>query len=386
MEQKNTRNRLDAVNTEILTPLVQRVLTSRQATITEWHGEPVKGDGSVGKRFVCRFHGWASLAGDSVPWSLFLKVPNPTHTAFDPWHREPFQREVLLYESGLLESLPGGIVAPRCLQVMKPPDDESWMWLEDVAGQSALQWPLARFRTAVFHFGRMQGAFLVSRTLPNRPWLATDEWLRPRLLDTMQEIPSLLHQLSAHPATHRLFGSDFGKRLNRLWAERNSIYESLGRMPRSLCHGDFNYMNLLAPCELDSESQTFVVDWQYTGVRSIGEDIAGLIADSSVVPVRRKVAEPEELTELLLESYLDGIRESGWRGNLNQVRFACIARLAYVWSFWSILGWGNELLSGPLLDVTREAFSMKLDEHIHTHGFLFRLADEARTLMGENAW
>jgi thiamine kinase-like enzyme len=157
-------------------------------------------------------------------------------------------------------------------------------------------------------------------------------------------------------------------------------------MPKSLCHGDFNYLNLFALCESPDESQTFAVDWQYAGIRPIGEDIAGLIADSSVVPVRRKAAEPKEFTELVLEAYLAGIHESGWRGDLRQVRFACIARLAFVWSFWLTSGWGGELLNHPVPDANREAQSMKLDVYVRTQEFLFQLAEETRKLLEQVTW
>lgn len=376
-------NRLDSVTTELLTPLVRAAVGDSAAAITEWRAEPVKGDGSPGKRFVCRFHGSAVSRGEAVPWSLFLKVPNPTETALDPWHREPFQREVLLVESGVLDGLPGGMAAPRCLRVTRPPDDEPWMWLEDVGGEPALEWPVDRFGTAGSHFGRMQGAFLAGETLPDVPWLDTDGWLQPRLSHTTRDVPSMLRKLSAHPRTQRLFGSAFGVRLRRLWAERERIWEALGRMPRSLCHGDFNYTNLFARDEATDGPETVAVDWQYAGVRPVGEDIAGLIADSSVVPVRRKAGEPEEFTELVLEAYLAGIREGGWQGDLRRVRFACVARLAFVWSFWLTSGWGGGLLNGPVSDVDSEAQATKLDVYVRIQESLFRLADEARTLLAQ---
>lgn len=46
---------------------------------------------------------------------------------------------------------------------------------------------------------------------------------------------------------------------------------------------------------------------QNSGFRQIGEDITGFIADSSIMPVRRKAAEPEEFTELILGGYLSGL-------------------------------------------------------------------------------
>ena len=150
-----------------------------------------------------------------------------------------------------------------------------------------------------------------------------------------------------------------------------------------MCHGDFSYTNLFARDGTDGESETVAVDWQYAGLRSVGEDIAGLIADSSVVPVRRKAAEPEAFTELVLDAYLAGIREGGWQGDLRRVRFACVARLAFVWSFWLTLGWGGELLGSPVSGTDSAVQAEKLDAYVRTQEFLFRLGDEARGLLDQ---
>ena len=112
-------SRLDRVDRDLLTPLVQKALDNPNIRITEWSHQVIKGDGTLAKRLVCRFSGQANLQGKEIPWSIFLKIPNPTHTHFDAWHRETFQREPLLYQSGILDNLPGGISAPRCLDVVE---------------------------------------------------------------------------------------------------------------------------------------------------------------------------------------------------------------------------------------------------------------------------
>ena len=74
---------------------------------------------------------------------------------------EPFHREVLLYESGLLAQMPGGIAAPRLMGLIRWADDEPWIWLRDVTGLRGLQWPAERFA----HSARDAGASF----LPARP-------------------------------------------------------------------------------------------------------------------------------------------------------------------------------------------------------------------------
>jgi len=155
----------------------------------------------------------------------------------------------------------------------------------------------------------------------------------------------------------------------------------LDRMPRSLCHGDFCYPNLFARRLADGGDQTVVIDWQYAGRRQIGGDMAGLIADSSILPVRRKAAEPEEFSEMILESYLSGLRAAGWTGDPRIARFACIATLALPWSINLLSSLNGGILAQPLSDESRPQLAEKLEQYAHRQRFLLALAAEARGLL-----
>jgi len=373
--------RLDKIDRNVLTPFVQEVLGTPEIEIADWEYEIIKGDWTPDKRLVCRLFGRGWAQDREISWSLFLKVPNPVHTHMDSWHREPFQREPLLYGSGILDDLPGHLCAPRCLGVVEYPDDEPWMWLEDVAGEPSLEWPLERFGLAARHFGVFQGAFLAGAPLPDEPWLDTSGWLKPRFARSFEWTGPILERFRDHPLTERIYRSDLGERLERLWAEREVFQDVLERMPRTFCHGDFSYTNLMTRRLPDGADQTVVIDWQYAGVRPIGEDIAGLIADSSVIPVRRTAAEPEVFAELILEPYLEGLREGGWTGDLRIPRLACLAMLALPWTLNLLLGL-NGLLREPLMEEVRTQTEEKLDEYVRRQEFLFGLAEEARGMFG----
>jgi len=372
--------RLDKIDRDLLTPIVRKALGSLDASISEWDYKVIKGDWTTSTRLVCRIFGKAKQKEHQVPWSVFLKVPNPTHLHYDPLHREPFQREVLLYQSGILDNLPGGIVAPRCLGVTEHADDEPWMWLEDVRGTRGLEWPLERFEKIAHQFGCMQGAFLAGAPLPDHGWLDTSAWLKPRLALESKPMPEILDRSKTHPLTAPLWDSEFGQRFSRLWSDHEVIFEALDRMPRSLCHGDFCFTNFIARRLPSGEDQTVVLDWQYAGVRQIGSDIAGLIADSSLIAVRRKVAEPEEFTEMILEGYVSGLQESGWKGDLRVARFACLATLAWHWTSINALGLRN-ILQQPLSEENRHELKQRLDEYVRRQEFLFRIGDEAKQLL-----
>ena len=64
----------------------------------------------------------------------------------DPAHWYYWRREVLAYESGLLESLTGGLRAPDCPLIAPRADGSVALWLEDLRSQPATAWPVARVR------------------------------------------------------------------------------------------------------------------------------------------------------------------------------------------------------------------------------------------------
>jgi len=105
-------------------------------------------------------------------------------------------------------------------------------------------------------------------------------------------------------------------------------------------------------------------------------------ADSSIMPVRRKAAEPEVFTELILEGCLSGLKESGWKGDLRLVRFACLARLALPWSFNLLRSLNGGIFNQPLCEGNRSEMEMKLAEYVRRQSFLLKLSEEARELLG----
>lgn len=72
-----------------------------------------------------------------------LKVIQPGAGTFNPAAREIehpiyWKREVLTSQSGLLEDLPGGIVALRWLAIEEWGKELCWLWLEGVQDHTAI--------------------------------------------------------------------------------------------------------------------------------------------------------------------------------------------------------------------------------------------------------
>jgi Ser/Thr protein kinase RdoA (MazF antagonist) len=274
------------------------------------------------------------------------------------------------------------MAGPRLLGITEYDGEEPWMWIEDVGGESAFKWPVERFGVTARQFGRMQGEFLAGRPFPDEQWLETSGWLGVQLAEAAEPMAETIERIAKHPLTQGLWRSEFNERMQTIWARREALCEAMERGPKSLCHGDFVCGNLFDRAAPDGGIETAVIDWQYCGLRQIGGDIAALIADCSVLAPRRKVAEPEEFSAVVLDGYLSGLRESGWRGDTDLARFAVLARLGMLWLCYALPSIDAEAVVRQAGAWNREETEKALEEGAHRVDFLLRQAEAAAALLG----
>jgi hypothetical protein len=114
--------RVRAVNLAVLTPLVRRVLSTDQVELLECSCQPI--GGGFSEALIYRFEGQARTPDGLMPWSLMLKALSSTSTSSqEPASPEYWKREALIYQSGLLDTLPAGLAAPRCFGVAEQAGD-----------------------------------------------------------------------------------------------------------------------------------------------------------------------------------------------------------------------------------------------------------------------
>src|SRR5579859_4715518 len=141
--------RLKAIDKATLTPLVESALGSEPIDIMDWRYQPIHGGaGDLGSDMpgvggIARFAGNACVQRNIVPWSLILKVLPPRAPGDDPYADT---RELHVYRSGILDTLPGDVVAPRCFSSVVDPGDAMCLWLEDVCDELDSPWPLSHYR------------------------------------------------------------------------------------------------------------------------------------------------------------------------------------------------------------------------------------------------
>ena len=330
-----------------LEPIVRRAL-ARPVTLDAWRAVPfsyqVTNPLSAG---IWRISGAARDGAADVGWSVILKVALSDYevllsrypAAFRPEleHAYLWDREVLAYESGIFDRLPRGLAAPRLFHADRRADS-CWLWLEDL-GDGGGQWDVARYALAARHLGRFNGAFPSGSF--DAPWLTRD-WIGTWILRGFGSRGAAVVEndaIWAHPFVREGFGAGTRERLRAFLAVRERIVQRLNARPHALGHLDAFRKNLFDRVNEAGERETAAIDWSYLGYGPIGAELGHLVIGSVAFADYRQ--DIRELASACVPAYLDGLRESGWKGNEADVREG-YALSAARWV--SMLGWLTSVL------------------------------------------
>jgi hypothetical protein len=367
---------------------VVRAALGAQAELGDWRAEAINPGIGSATGAMYRVGGSALVDRQVMSWSSILKVVSLTGSSFNPAsdnldHPLYWEREALAYQSRLLEDLPGGLTAPRCLAVTRWAGDELWLWLEEVREQYGPRWPLEQYASAARCLGRFNGAYLAGWPMPAHPWLCGPATLRGMLnhFGGAQEVlydPRTWEQ----PLIRRVFPSSGAERMRRLWADRAPLLDALERLPQTLCHKDAWRRNMFAPIGTSNPDALVMIDWAYVGRGEIGLDAADLFAASySLFGV--ETCEPHQLDRVVFENYLDGLRNTGWQGDWRVARFGYAAYAAL--KYGCLMFWLRDA-GDPLSHAAWERLAgCSMAEYVENQGrlvaYLLDLAYEARSLL-----
>ena len=326
------------IDRTVLTPLVRRALGHESVEIGEWRHQPIIGGAEMASSLY-RFSGDALAAGETIPWTLILKIiPSPPGGSGDPQGLRYWKREALAYQSGLLNDLPGGLAAPRCYEATEHPDGAYWIWMEDIRDEVGEKWPLEHYGTVARCLGQFNGTYLAGKPLPDHAWLAR-RWLRKYVENAAPGVELMINSMN-HPLIRRAVPGRTPEFIRRVWEERHAILEVIECLPQTFCHLDAFPRNLFSRCTADGRDQVVAVDWSYMGIASVGEEIAPLVGASigfyAVMP-----ADALRLEQIVLEGYLEGLQDAGWQDNPDLVRFSYAAT-----TYWRYVigGFGGEMV------------------------------------------
>ena len=317
-----------AITVSELAPIVQAALGGSAWTPTGWQTQRLHRTYGSMTGGIFRLAGAAEAAGRSRSWTLVLKVVSPAvwqaMTADAPAaesHPLYWKREVLAYQSGWLDRLPGGLRGPRCYASLEQPDGTVWLWLEEAQDCFGEPWPLAQYVRAARCLGRFNGAYLDPAARPPYGWLGQNgsprgvieayRWIEPLVRDP---------EVWAHPLLRAAYPPELVARLPALWEERHRLLDAVERLPQTICHQDAWRGNAYAPA--GAEDELLMIDWAYVGVASLGSDLADLAVAG--YPLLSAAPPPAEIDAAVFEPYLDGLRAAGCQAPREAVRFIYI--------------------------------------------------------------
>ncbi|MGD9030993.1 MAG: hypothetical protein PVG25_14400 [Anaerolineae bacterium] len=411
----NATTQLRAIDARTLTAPVRSALRSDTVEIDDWQSSPLGvGVGNPVSLGLHRFSGTAHDRGEPLTWSLVLKMAqSPANVGAldmgegdDPTHWNYCKRELYLYQSDLLDHLPPGLAAPRCFGAEERPGDVIWLWLEEIsAAQDGAPWPLERYGLAARHFGRFNGAYLAERPLPAYPWLSTGllrHWCSSLATDTpLFPVSQARPNLWQHPLVCRIYPPPDANPFLQLLVDRNRFLAALDACPQTVCHRDAYPTDLMGRRRENGQEETVAVDWALAGIGPVGEELAQLTAgalDSA------DAAEAQDVDEVLFAGYVDGLRDSGWRGDAHAVRFGYVASAALrigLWLLWLLnrafeesgaiehQDAPGEPIEGPALSLSRaeprDLVAGLIEQQARATRFVLDLAEEAYELLDTRA-
>jgi hypothetical protein len=328
--------RVEAIDARALDAPVRSALHDPEARVTALRGERIAYDFlNPSSGAIYRFTGTA--AGEHGPgaWSLVLKVTRPPEgLAHDPplspelarvlSEAVRWDRELLAYETGFLERL-DGLAAPRCHGGVRHDDGTGWLWLEDLGGDASGPWSLDRWAAVGRSLGVFNGSYIAAGRVPDDAWLGRS-WLRvwvTRITPFHYARAIAPGPVWEHPLVREQYPTELRQRLSALWANREALLAAVDALPRTCSHLDAHRRNLYVRSE-GGLQQVVAIDWGLLGLAAPGEEIASTLV-GTVASGELPVEAAPELAEVLYDAYLAGLRDAGWSGRGEDVRFAFAA-------------------------------------------------------------
>ena len=170
-------------------------------------------------------------------------------------------------------------------------------------------------------------------------------------------------------------------RIQKLIANHQALLRQIDTLPVCLCHHDAFRRNLLLRDRGDAEAQTIAIDWAMMGYGGVGEEV-GVTTAVALHWLEVAADHAQKLDRIVFESYVAGLRDAGWQGDVR------LARFGYTTTAALVIGVAMAMISGVYvlssddgIRSTESTIGYKLDDILAQwatiHPFLLDLGDEA---------
>jgi hypothetical protein len=379
---------LEAIDQAFLTEVVRKDQHNPNLVILDWTVEPLSHEKIIDTTagLFC-FSGHYRGAQGIQHWKVVLKcINNPRSSKQEPRGWSYWQREILAFKSGYLAQLPAGMRAPRFYQVTEN-ENGAWLWIEHIQEVTGKQWSLDYFQRTARQLGISQGKYLHTAPLTDQPWLSQfffrNVWSAENFWSGFMN-PASEENAWKSPITQGGFEAQHKSRVLQLLAEKERFFDVNDRLPRVLCHYDASRRNFMWSRSLQTgEEELIGVDWAFTGIGALGNDLGQLIG-TSMFFFEYSPTDAETLEGAILEGYLAGLADNGVTIDARLVRLGYLISLAF-WMGIMLPGWAAFMLS-PDSGVNVQAMYGHPAEDVlagwvQLDSFCLDRADEARALV-----
>jgi hypothetical protein len=320
---------LRSINESKMSAIARQSLKRNNFRIQGWRARKLGGGiGNPVSVGLYRFEGIGVDRSEWLDWSIILKViQSPANLGLvnmgegdDQTHWNYWKRELRLYQSGWLDTLPEGITSPRCYDAVELPGNIAGLWLEDISDTFSDTWPLYRYALTARHLGRLNGIFISRRELPNFPWLSRErnrQWLN---MIPWQDFPW------DHPRVVQSFPHKDENIFRSMLCDHKLFLDKLDQLPRTISHGDTFPTNFRSRRVYRGQEQTVAIDWALAGIAPIGDDLGQLVYGTSM---NLKGYKLQDISQMLFTSYMNGLQDSGCRIDPQIVKFGYVASAAF---------------------------------------------------------
>ena len=137
---------------------------------------------------------------------------------------------------------------------------------------------------------------------------------------------------------------------------------------------------------LNAEAQTVAIDWSMLGYGGVGEEV-GITTSVALSFLEVAGDQAQEMDQITFASYVAGLREAGWQGDVRLARFGYTTTAALVTGV-AFAMFMSQLVSTPegirfIESVIGHELDIVLKQWALIEPFLLDLGDEALDLLGK---
>lgn len=270
---------------------------------------------------IVKVSGRALVTAGERHWSSVVKIIDSAHASGDAAIWSFPENEQKVYELGLFTDDGLRLRPARCYLTQTVEDSTKLLWLEDLTQAPQPPWALDDFITAANHLGQFNGYHSANQTVPPINVTRDAFLLRASGSKFKSGFAEVVEKSDTREVrqAYRDTRVESGMELAVLFEQ---VLETVRSMPHGLCFGDSHSRNLFPV-----ESETVGIDWASLAMDPTGVDIGVLIGSALTYGVEE--AQLLALNEpAVYDSYLSGLRSTGWVGDLNDVRLGFFAQFS----------------------------------------------------------